>query len=447
MPGFDGNGNYIRYHNWSADAANNIDINAGEMDQEDSGFAGAFGNCITRDGQGKATADLNPNVTNSYNLGTVGLAWAAINGVPFSRLTSAGAGDIRNYGAISGTDCATAVANAASANSQVFFPLGSWVMATTPTIPVGVILTALPGSTFSGAGANNLGFTQGAIQQEIQEHTTALDFATHYFRRDATHSGGVSTNVSSCVNIATFASNTGITNNEWALTAVMHNGSAGGENVAAYMQGRKQSTGGWTWGAVIEVLEEAATNDPLTGTIGLELDVNCNGTDANRSRVAIDIAIRKTNAGGAAAHMGKGVTIQNGGNTDSVVDLGYGFDTGMQVGDAFYTHTATLLGTAFKMAQGQVIAFDANAVNQLSNQGSGLDYVVSGTLQTRLMSTGGLQVRNSQVVGQRSTGWGAMTGTLDNATAFNTASVTLAQLASRVAALQNAFTVHGLIGP
>lgn len=75
---FDGSGNFVRLHNWSQDAANNIDINAGEMDGEDNGFAAGLTLCMTRDGQGKTTADLLPAVTNSLNLGSGSFAWASM---------------------------------------------------------------------------------------------------------------------------------------------------------------------------------------------------------------------------------------------------------------------------------------------------------------------------------------------------------------------------------
>jgi hypothetical protein len=52
----------------------------------------------------------------------------------------------------------------------------------------------------------------------------------------------------------------------------------------------------------------------------------------------------------------------------------------------------------------------------------------------------------TQVVAARDTGWAAMTGTPDKATAFATSTVTLAQLAGRVMSLQAALTTHGLIG-
>lgn len=56
------------------------------------------------------------------------------------------------------------------------------------------------------------------------------------------------------------------------------------------------------------------------------------------------------------------------------------------------------------------------------------------------------RVSNTQVVGARNTGWTAMTGTADKATVFDTASVTLPQLAARVLSMQAALTTHGLLG-
>lgn len=55
-------------------------------------------------------------------------------------------------------------------------------------------------------------------------------------------------------------------------------------------------------------------------------------------------------------------------------------------------------------------------------------------------------VGSNQVVGGRDTGWSAMTGTTNKATVYDTATVTLAQLAGRVMAIQAALTTHGLLG-
>jgi hypothetical protein len=57
-----------------------------------------------------------------------------------------------------------------------------------------------------------------------------------------------------------------------------------------------------------------------------------------------------------------------------------------------------------------------------------------------------LRVNATQVVAARDTGWTAMTGSSDKATAYATSTVTLAQLAGRVMALQAALTTHGLLG-
>lgn len=79
---FDGNGNFIRLHNWTQDAANNVNISSSEMDEEDGGFATGLTNCVTRDGQGKMATDFTPLSDNVYNLGTAVRRWATLNGVP-----------------------------------------------------------------------------------------------------------------------------------------------------------------------------------------------------------------------------------------------------------------------------------------------------------------------------------------------------------------------------
>lgn len=79
---FDGNGNYLRTHNWTQDAANNINISSTEMDQEDNSIQGAFNITVTRDGQGKMAADFLPGTDNAYNLGSGVKRWLTLNGVP-----------------------------------------------------------------------------------------------------------------------------------------------------------------------------------------------------------------------------------------------------------------------------------------------------------------------------------------------------------------------------
>lgn len=85
---YDGNGTFVRLHNWTQDAANNIDINSGEMDGEDNGFASGLTNAVTRDGQGKMAVDFLPATDNTLNLGTSLVRWKSINGTPVAQFPS-----------------------------------------------------------------------------------------------------------------------------------------------------------------------------------------------------------------------------------------------------------------------------------------------------------------------------------------------------------------------
>lgn len=64
-----------------------------------------------------------------------------------------------------------------------------------------------------------------------------------------------------------------------------------------------------------------------------------------------------------------------------------------------------------------------------------------------VVATAAFKVGANQVIGARDEGWTAMTGSADIDTEYAVGSVTLPQLAGRVAALQAVLTTHGLIGP
>lgn len=57
MP-FNGDGTFIREHNWVTDKANSIKITASRCDAEDNGFATGLSNCITKDGQTTISANI-----------------------------------------------------------------------------------------------------------------------------------------------------------------------------------------------------------------------------------------------------------------------------------------------------------------------------------------------------------------------------------------------------
>jgi hypothetical protein len=282
------------------------------------------------------------------------------------------------------------------------------------------------------------------------------DEASFHFRRRANYNGGTPGFVNSAVRVDTFVegpsgfgSPSTASSFEWALTAVVHNYSNAGENVGGYLQGRKHSTGP-TWGATIEVLEMVPTNNPTTGTVALEIDVNCNGTDnapPYGARVGVDLAIRKNPliVSTTPAHVSWGFRIQ--GDAGAVVDRGYSFFPGMTVNKGFDTSTATVTQAAYVMAENQPIAFNAALSKKLYHDSTGFRFAdAANTILAKITDTGAFQGAGGvQIIGARQAGWGVPTGTATRTT-FATSSVTLEQLAQRVKALVDDLTLHGLIG-
>lgn len=106
-----------------------------------------------------------------YRLEWLGSTWQLFSSTGSFAL---GPGDVRNFGAVVGVDCTGAVSVDAAANNPVIFPQGAWVISSLPTIPAGVVVTSLPGSTFTGAGAAALDLTQIAYYQyNVVEGTAA----------------------------------------------------------------------------------------------------------------------------------------------------------------------------------------------------------------------------------------------------------------------------------
>jgi hypothetical protein len=411
---FDGSGNYNRIHNWTSDAANGLDINAGEMDAEDNSIAGAFNITVTRDGQGKMAADFTPQTDNIYNLGVGAKRWKSINGLPIAPLSNS-AGDIRNYGAVTGTDCAAAVTSAAAVNSLVIFPAGTWPMAATPTIPTGVILQALPGAIFSGAGAGALGFsTSYTVGNQTSDYSPAPPTAGgtgelssfNYFRNATGTTGGAST-VGNALRIQTNVA-AGVVNLEWGFLSVLNNSATAGQNVAGYMQGNKLTGAGPTWAAVMESQDKSGNANPTTGHIGAEIDLRASGTDNNLLRVGLDIVLtRYPYNSGAAVTFGYGQRVGSFGDAGVTINAGYTvWDT--TVGYAFDCANATVTAGAIRMPSTAPILFDAiggtnvNAMhfNGVGGAAAGLDYTVSGTPFVRLNQSGAVSINTSGVMTQ-----------------------------------------------
>lgn len=253
---------------------------------------------------------------------------------------------------------------------------------------------------------------------------------------------------------------------EWGVLSIMDNYATAGENVAVYGQANKRTTtSGPTWAACFEANDIHQTADPTGGPlIGIEVTMSANGTDANMTRYGIDLALNRSNVAGAFPTFHYGVRIASS-SPSFQINRGFGI-FGPTFGVGFDTADATQSGggAAFRMAAGQRHAYDAAITKwTVYNSGSGefqwWDTSVSAVFPRMsiinslgLVSATGFNANAAfsvglvQVVGARNTGWTAFSGPSDKATAFDTATINLQQLAARVSAIQIALTTHGLLG-
>jgi hypothetical protein len=320
-------------------------------------------------------------------------------------------------------------------------------------------LTVNNGASVTGGGASSLGLTIGGLakRQLVQLNTTGGDTATQYIRRIANHSGGTAGWVSTALNVRTDVTGTGATNYEWAFLAVMHNYAAAGENVGGYLQGNKYSTGP-TWGSTIEARDKTGLTNTTGGLIGVEVGVFANGGDSNNTRVGIDVSLGKNAVTDTTCEVSYGVRVVPTNNTFTAARVKRAFSVGnLEFDCGFDTSQGTQAtgGVAFRMAAQQKFSLTAtndryltwnSGVFQLwsGNPGPALELSDAGALNI----TGSLTILGTQVVTARRTGFtNQMSGTANQGTAYNTATITLVQLAERVKAIQDALTTHGLIGP
>lgn len=319
------------------------------------------------------------------------------------------------------------------------------------------------------------------------------EFATMRVDRVADYAGGSAGSVCSNIRATTTVSNNAAASFEWCATFVLDN-SGRGQNVAMYAQGNRRAgstiTVGGTFAGVCEASDFTQEKDPASGLIGLEVDVFANDTDALGRRVAIDVVAGKGVSAGARCEVGHGlrfVPVLNDpararfrtmitalGDKDYVLNvsgtsvendinlLSTGGKIGVRVAgshtDAAFVHDGTSpygfrfsgtysSGAAIRMPQGTGIAFESTGAIQAKYVGGSMQFLNGATLrQAFSMTTGAMSINGSQVVGPRDTGWAAMTGTSNKAAVYDVSSVTLPQLAARVAAMQAALTTHGMIG-
>ena len=199
---------------------------------------------------------------------------------------------------------------------------------------------------------------------------------------------------------------------EWTIVGIVDNYSANGENVGVYGQGNKRSTGP-TWGVVAEARDFTQTANPTKGLIGIESGIFANGTDANISRIGIDVSVGKGVAGGTINTISNGLRIAptnldlTQGQLTNGITLRGNMVVGLQVSSsgswgAQFNGTyavgvdlssATNSTSAIRIKDGENMAFDASSVYRLRHSSSGvtgLTYSVSGADKLIISDVGGL---------------------------------------------------------
>lgn len=329
--------------------------------------------------------------------------------------------------------------------------------------------------------------------QTLWRNGGANEFSLSRIDRIANYSGGTPGNVCSGIHVYTNVSNNAAVNFEWAGTFVMDNAGQG-QNVAVYGQGNRKAvsavTIGGTFAGVFEARDFTQEANPSTGLIGLEVDVFANDTDTNLRRVGIDLVSGKGVGAGSAAVVGYGLRIgptggdpssssftnpifiygkkTNGiniqgettGTSISVSSTGSAFGlaiagdtsnsqihlTGTGARGVFIGGTYSS-GVALRLTTGNAIALEATDSIKIRHNGTAVEFLNGVTVrQSFSTTTGAISINGSQVVGPRDTGWAAMTGTPNKATVYDVSTITLPQLAARVAALQAERTTAGSIG-
>lgn len=291
------------------------------------------------------------------------------------------------------------------------------------------------------------------------------DPAMWKFRRNASYTGG--TGLTSFVEIETiFAAGAGDTvqrRSEWALTVINRNSSSYLDIVAITGQARREVTsgGGAAWSGHFNTLDNDQSGGSANGVFGIEVNICGSGHDSTKNRrilyaVGHNYPQSYTTAGqdvigygvevvAATADINTGIAIASGPGlvTNGLVMTQSG-TIGIDLGGATFSSSI-----AMAIAAGHKIDFSGSAGKRIGyNASSGyMEFSDGGSLISDIsMSTGAYRIAGTKVIGPRDTGWTAMTGTANKNTAYDTSTVTLAQLAGRVMSLQAALTTHGLIG-
>lgn len=292
------------------------------------------------------------------------------------------------------------------------------------------------------------------------------EFSVRIDRR-ADYTGGDLGFLNSALKINSFVTGQGAAF-ESALTVIQNNYANAGETLddvpqhhPAAFQGNKFGNAP-IWGIVVEANDKTGIADPATGQVGIELDMQGTGTDAQRNRIGMAIISRRSGElftwGGDPCTVGYGLllTKETSDSADNKFDIGISFGrpgapTAFQVGIDFSNASPAI--AAIRLGGDQNISWvgdnsrlmrydtGAKALRYFTVDGAVFDQKDTGDYSI----TGNYQILGNQVLTSRRTGWSGPVGTATR-TGFNTAEVTTQQLAERLKALLDDLLAHGLIG-
>lgn len=183
MPGYNGSGVYVRFHNFTEDAANDINIVASRMDTEMDGIATALSNCITADGQTTITEDIPFNDKSATNI----LVKASVGSATTPSLSFVGDTDTGLYRsdantigfATDGTERMTLSTTALDLNVAVGLANGTatvpalWFTSDTDT---GIYRADADTIGFATGGAERMTITDDSVTSEVE--ITAPSYTT-----------------------------------------------------------------------------------------------------------------------------------------------------------------------------------------------------------------------------------------------------------------------------
>lgn len=259
---------------------------------------------------------------------------------------------------------------------QLDCTLSGQILTFNPVIPAGTSQVVVKGGTARSIGVPadaSVTTTKLAAQSVTPDKLNlivanggASDTQNTQIVRVANYSGGSYGYVNSALRVRT---DVGTSANafESAVAHILNNASTSStsENFAELAQANKTvANAGGTWGRVTEVHEYIPTNDPSTPTIGHEIDVYANGTDATLNRVGAAIVSKAQTPSGAQCEVGIGLnfvnepTDANPGKFHYGISFGrFGSTTKFNYGIDFTYATFETGGVPINMVSGQFIAF------------------------------------------------------------------------------------------